>query len=176
MNFLLKICFLYLLSIVEGQAQQAGPFDKLAEYYYYKCWNTTRNEKVFAELNKDGTELQDRLKLSFEILPEGKQYFCNEERKRLEGSIKKFSVDLESCLPEAEKYMADFLKKSANEFLHFFCHNNGENLDRIFSTSPSSQQCKESLSSSATSTELASCFSRIFKPVSSYVKQQELCE
>ncbi|VEN55815.1 unnamed protein product [Callosobruchus maculatus] len=176
MHFILKICFLYLLSVVEGQAQQAGPFDKLAEYYYYKCWNTTRNEKIFAELNKDGTELQDRLKFSFELLPEGKKYFCNEQRKLLEGLMQKFSADLETCLPEPEKYIADFLKKSGEEFLHFFCHNNGENLDRIFSTSPTSQQCKDSLSSSVTSTELASCFSRIFKPMSSYVKKQELCD
>ncbi|CAH1969236.1 unnamed protein product [Acanthoscelides obtectus] len=179
MIFLLNaVCFLYLLSFFEGQAQQAtpGPFDKLAEYHYYKCWNTTRNEKVFAELSKDGTELQNRLKFSFESLPEGKQYFCNDQRKLLEGMVKKFSEDFEACLPEPEKYMAGFLKTSAKEFLHFFCHNNGENVDRLFSDSPSSKQCRDSLSSDAVTTELAGCFSRIFKPMSGYVKKQELCE
>lgn len=69
---------------------------------------------------------------TIELLPANKGQFCDYERNELDKRISTFSKHLKVCLPEQQRFIATFLKDSFKEFLHFLCHNKGENINRKY--------------------------------------------
>ncbi|KAG5881792.1 hypothetical protein JTB14_037089 [Gonioctena quinquepunctata] len=166
----------FIIVVVAAQNQEpapAGPYDKLTNFYFWKCHNKTKSDAAFDKLYADAVEFKNFLQYTFTLLPDNKNIFCESERTKLDKRMTEVSNDLEPCLANGEKYLPEFIRISFKEFLHFLCHNNGEHITTFFSKS--SQECRDALESKGTE-PVTSCFSKIFKPMSGYLKKTELCE
>ncbi|CAH1156013.1 unnamed protein product [Phaedon cochleariae] len=154
-------------------APTASPFDKLAEHFFFKCQNRTKTTVAFDKLYADSVEFKTDLQYAFSFIPTKKSTFCDSQKRQLENRLVEISNDLKPCLAPQEQYLANFIRESSKEFLHFLCHKNGENIDEFFH--PRSAACRSALETDG-STEIGVCFSRIFKPASGTPSKKELCE
>ncbi|KAJ8920142.1 hypothetical protein NQ315_011801 [Exocentrus adspersus] len=177
---ILWLCFLHLLILASAE-RTLDPLDnheqladKISEHFYYKCYNQTKDLKVFQKLSNDVSQFMRYLEYTFTFIPDRKQIFCDSERKQLDLRIREITGDLRPCLSAQEAFLGDFIETSFREFTHFMCHNNGENIDILFSSRH--RQCKAYMEEDNTSSDTYYCFGKMFRPLSGYITKKELCD
>ncbi|CAH1134858.1 unnamed protein product [Ceutorhynchus assimilis] len=172
-----QICFVFVLILSAFQisfAQQSNTeISQLETFYYNKCLKNTGRQEAFEKLRTNAYEMYKYFEYAFQYLPDKRKTFCDSERSNLVYRVKEIETDLKTCLDQQEKFLAGFFRKSFEEFLHFFCHHNGEYSTRFFSIE--GRQCREAIEN-AKSSDLDNCLNRIFAPSKSHITQQEMCD
>ncbi|XP_072379161.1 uncharacterized protein [Diabrotica undecimpunctata] len=163
---------LYIATTVAlSTAQVTDPYNKLADHWFNKCNNETKQTLAFDKLYSNSVEFKRYLKYTFKFIPGEKKIFCDRERDILKTRMKELAKDMRPCLPQKEKFFEQFIYDSFNEILHFLCHNNGEHIDAFFSAR--SSECRNRLFNTE-NPNLGNCFSGIFRPASGLTKK-DLC-
>lgn len=171
---LLNLCIFSLaLRWTYAQSSQENPeVTKLETFFYNKCWDNTKSTDAFLKLRADTYEMYKYFEYAFKFLPDQRKTFCEKERPSLVGRMKEISNDLKPCLRGQEKFLAEFVKKSFEEFLHFFCHKDGEYTNRFFSREGTN--CMNKITEANTN-DLSNCVNNILGPDGQYVTKHQMC-
>lgn len=100
---------------------QSQEINQLENYFYKTCLKYSGNSETFNKLRADIYEMYEYFKASSQLLPAKKKEFCKHEVPRLTFRIKNIEVDIKSCLPGNDTFLALFARQSFEEFLHFLC-------------------------------------------------------
>lgn len=120
---------IYFFIFVGVATSQTTETNQLATFFAQKCQNVTRDTKIFDKIFYESGEFSKELSHAFQNLPQNKKVFCNDNKSSLIKNFNSIVGDLELCFLPREKYLADFMRNSFSQFLHFLCHNNGEHVD-----------------------------------------------
>lgn len=102
---------------------------KVQAFFANRCRLYSLNSAAYDDLQNHLNKFLSYLQYSTNLLPNGKQQFCEVEKDKLNNYMKSLARDMSPCFPNNEKYLPNFFYESFSSFLHFLCDNRMKNID-----------------------------------------------